>query len=139
MGHVGLTAPGILMEFNHRPHAGARCPPPCSGCPSPSRIRPSPFVSSPTGVATSASDSRSRSRRICSGGGFRWRAGRHPGTPIRERALFAYAEKFTLYIETFALREYLLVEKDEVLVATFRLTTGGSWEPQTCENLDASG
>ena len=47
-------------------------------------------------------------------------------------------QKFTLYKEIPALREYVLVEQDQVLVETFRLTTGGSWEPRSSETLDAA-
>ena len=47
-------------------------------------------------------------------------------------------QKFTLYKEIPALREYVLVEQEEVLVETFPWAASGSWEPRTCENLDAA-
>ena len=47
-------------------------------------------------------------------------------------------QKFTLYKEIPALREYVLVEQDEVLVETFRSTTAGSWERRTYTDLAAA-
>jgi len=47
-------------------------------------------------------------------------------------------QKFTLYKEIPAFREYVLVEQEQVLVETFRWAASGSWEPRTCENLDAA-
>ncbi len=79
-----------------------------------------------------------------------WRNLAHPGqdtltNPIVLVEVFSDAtreydrgQKFTLYKEIPAFREYVLVEQEQVLVETFRWAASGSWEPRTCENLDAA-
>ena len=46
-------------------------------------------------------------------------------------------QKFTLYKEIPTLREYVLVEQDELLVETFRLS-GSTWESRSYDNLQAA-
>jgi Uma2 family endonuclease len=46
-------------------------------------------------------------------------------------------QKFTLYKEIPTLREYVLIEQNEVLVETFR-SSGSIWESRSYDNLDAA-
>jgi hypothetical protein len=45
--------------------------------------------------------------------------------------------RFRLYKEIPTLRECMLVEQDELLVETFRLS-GSAWESRGCDKLEAS-
>ena len=46
-------------------------------------------------------------------------------------------QKFTLYKEIPTLRDYIIVEQDEVLVDAFRLS-GRNWEPRSYDKLETS-
>jgi Uma2 family endonuclease len=46
-------------------------------------------------------------------------------------------QKFALYKEIPTLREYMLVEQDDLLVETFR-KSGSSWEPRSCDHLESA-